>query len=102
MKMFKKFFFGAMIAAPLLLAPATTKAGPISDLLHLIFGGGNDRKQPGQNPPANQQNAGTPTTGTGNSVPINGGLVVLLVAGLGLGAKVVYDSKSKKMIPAVI
>jgi len=84
MRIVKKFFLGAMIAAPLLLAPAKSHAGPISDLLNDLFG--NDKK-PTQNPPGS----------TGNSVPIDGGLVVLLVAGLGLGAKIIYDNKAKKM-----
>ena len=91
MKILKKFFLGAMIAAPLLLAPAKSHAGPISDLLNELFG--NDKK-PSQNPP------GAPTPG--NSVPIDGGLVVLLAAGLGLGAKIIYDNKAKKVVTSTI
>jgi len=32
---------------------------------------------------------------SGNSVPVNGGVVFLVVAGLGLGAKMLYDSNKK-------
>ena len=120
MKMFKKVLFGAMIAAPLLMAPATTKAGPIGDLLKEIFGGlgknqngqGQNQNGQGQNGQGQngqgqngqgQSNPGAPgTTTPGNSVPINGGLVMLLAAGLGLGAKVIYDNKLRKTVPAVI
>jgi hypothetical protein len=92
MKIFKKFFLGAMIAAPLLLAPAKSHAGPISDLLKELFG---DDKKDKKNDP------NTPTT-PGNSVPIDGGLVVLLAAGLGLGAKIIYDNKAKKVVTSTI
>lgn len=34
-------------------------------------------------------------TGGGNSAPIDGGLSLLLAAGLGLGAKKVYDKNKK-------
>jgi hypothetical protein len=115
MKMFKKVLFGAMIAAPLLMAPATTKAGPIGDLLKEIFGGlgknqngqGQNHNGQGQNGQGQhgqgQNNPGAPgTAAPGNSVPINGGLVMLLAAGLGLGAKVIYDNKLRKTVPAVI
>jgi hypothetical protein len=39
-------------------------------------------------------NHGSP--GGGNSVPIDGGITLLLAAGLGLGAKKLYDRKKKK------
>jgi len=86
MRIFKKLFLGAMIAAPLLLAPGRTQAGPITDLLQGIFG--SDKKQ----------DPGTPNCPPGTSVPINGGLVILFVAGLGLGAKILYDNKTSKTV----
>ena len=92
MKILKKFFLGAMISAPLLLAPAKSHAGPISDLLNELFGNDKDKK-PGPN---------SPGTNPGNSVPIDGGLVILLVAGLGLGAKMIYDNKAKKVVTSTI
>ena len=92
MNIFKKFFLGAMIAAPLLFAPATTKAGPISDLLKELLGGGNNRDKEKHDP-----QGGPKSTTAGNSVPIDGGLVFLMLAGLGLGAKMIYDNKAKKV-----
>jgi len=35
-------------------------------------------------------------SGGGNGVPIDGGITILLVAGIGLGAKKIYDRKKKK------
>lgn len=39
------------------------------------------------------------SSGGGNGVPIDGGLTILLAAGLGLGAKKIYDRKKKKEQP---
>jgi len=33
---------------------------------------------------------------TSNSVPLDGGVVFLMAAGLGLGAKLLYDARAKK------
>ncbi|HEY8969339.1 MAG TPA: hypothetical protein VIM64_09600 [Puia sp.] len=38
----------------------------------------------------------SPTAPTGNGVPLDGGVVFLMVAGLGLGAKLLYDARAKK------
>ena len=35
---------------------------------------------------------------TGNSVPLDGGVVFLTVAGLALGAKLLYDARAKKNV----
>ncbi len=80
MKLAKKFFMGALIAAPLLFVAHTSKAGIFSDFLHWLDGRDRDKKD---HP--------STTKGTGNSVPVNGGLVFLVVAGLGLGAKMIFD-----------
>lgn len=39
------------------------------------------------------------SSGGGNGVPIDGGITILLAAGLGLGAKKIYDRKKKKEQP---
>jgi len=39
----------------------------------------------------------TPTATT-NSVPLDGGMVFLTVAGLSLGAKLLYDARAKKKV----
>jgi hypothetical protein len=38
-------------------------------------------------------------SGGGNGVPIDGGITILLAAGIGLGAKKIYDRKKKKEQP---
>lgn len=40
----------------------------------------------------------TPTATTNNSVPLDGGVVFLMVAGLGLGARLLYDTRAKKKV----
>ena len=73
-KMIRTLFFGVVIVAPLLLAPHQSKAG------------GKDKKPPST---------------TTNSVPLNEGQILLIVAGLGLGAKMIYDRR-KKAIKSVL
>jgi hypothetical protein len=97
MKAIKKLFFVAMIVLPL-LAPTQSKAGGLDDLLGWLFGGDKDHpKDKGHNGDGSwdRDHGGDCGKGgsKGNSVPINGGmgLVVLLTAGLGLGAKVILD-----------
>jgi hypothetical protein len=87
MKTVRKLFFCALVAAPMLI-PMQSKAGGLDDLLNWLFGGG-DRGQKHQPPPPPP----APGCGPGTSVPINGGLVILMVAGLGLGAKMLYDAQ---------
>jgi len=115
MKIRERFFVGVLIIASMLSAPAKTKAGPIRDYLNEYFGRDKDDKQeartdrgrPHSNDPyrpwdeAWEREHGRDKykpfpPGQGNSVPINGGLVILLAAGLGLGAKVMYDDNAKK------
>jgi hypothetical protein len=79
MKFVKKTLLAAVISTTLLCVPAVSKAGIISDFLNLWNQGqGNKHKPPG------------------NSVPVNGGLVVLMIAGVGLGAKIIYDQNKKE------
>ena len=86
-KMFRTLVFGVVIATPLLLAPHQSKAGGLLDglgnLLQDLLGGKD--KKPTTNPP------GTPS----NSVPLNEGTVFLVIAGLGLGAKMIYDRRKQ-------
>jgi hypothetical protein len=82
-KIFKKLVMGALILAPLMFAPHISRANIISDLIHFITGGDKDKKDKKDKDSA------------GNSVPVNGGVVFLVVAGLGLGAKMLYDYNKK-------
>jgi hypothetical protein len=79
MKAVKKLFVCFLVAAPLLMIPATSRAGIIGDILNGIFGNTDKDKKPDPKP--------------GNSVPLDGGMVILLAAGLGLGAKKIYDKR---------
>ena len=107
----KKVAIGMLFLAPLFL-PATTHAGPGTtgwfESIHSFFqdrgskygtgnGFGADRNRPTYNPYTNGRPGCPPPParggGGGNSVPVNGGLVFLLVAGLALGAKRAYDLK---------
>ena len=88
-KMFRTLVFGVVIATPLLLAPHQSKAGIIGDLLTTLFGSNKDKKPP------------QPNCSTGNTVPLNEGQIFLIVAGLGLGAKMLYDRR-KNAIKSVL
>ena len=84
-KIFKKFVMGALILAPLMFTPHTSKANIIGDLLQWITGDDKDKDKKDKKD----------KDGSGNSVPVNGGVVFLVVAGLGLGAKMLYDYNKK-------
>jgi hypothetical protein len=84
MKMLKKVFVFLLILSPLLAVPKQSKAGLIGDLISDIFGGGKDKEKDKDKKPKSSD---------GNSVPVNGGLVFLVIAGAGLGAKMIYDRK---------
>jgi hypothetical protein len=104
MKTIKKAAIGLIFLAPLFL-PAETKAGGFDDWFrnliqerrenHPVVPVGDDHRS--YNPYAPKGRPGWhPETGSGhggNSVPIDGGLVFLLGAGLLLGAKTIYDRK---------
>jgi len=81
MKMVKKLPLLLLMAAPYFM-PVQSRAGVVGDLLGDLFGGNNTQNPPCQNPPP-----------PGNSVPLDGGVVFLIVAGLGLGAKLIYNAR---------
>ena len=87
--MVKKLPLLLLVAAPYFV-PVQSRAGVIGDLLNTLLGGGNNNTS--QDPPC------PPDQGTGNSVPLDGGVVFLMVAGLGLGAKLIYDARAKKEV----
>jgi hypothetical protein len=78
MKFARKTVLAAMISTSLLCVPAVSKAGIISDILNFLNQGDKHGKR------------------GGNSVPVNGGLVVLMIAGVGLGARMIYDQSKKE------
>lgn len=124
MKTIKKAIIGMLFLMPLLL-PSETKAGPGPDFQHSIFDrtmqqrlnhhdfiSPSRRYLPGQreafrpfDPWADRHNnsssptAGDPVVpgpgGAGNAVPIDGGIVFLLIAGLGLGMLKVYERRRR-------
>ena len=96
---------GAILAAPLVLLPGNSRAngpqnGPqdngdwyrardihgVDQWYQRNFG---RRPMPGSIP-------GMP--GPGNSVPLNEGQIFLIIAGLGLGAKMLYDRRKKVVV----
>jgi hypothetical protein len=116
MKTMKKAILGFLFLAPLLL-PGRTRAGRFDDWIHSIFqnnqhqavrpvppgyGFGNDARNPfrqydpyrlgGARP--GQPAAGDPQD-PGNSAPIDGGIVFLVIAGLTLGAVKVYTGRKR-------
>jgi hypothetical protein len=74
MKMVKKFFFGLLIAAPLLMVPKQSKANIITEILHAIFGNSDKKDKKTDSPPP-------------PSVPLDGGLLLLTAAGAILGVR---------------
>jgi hypothetical protein len=103
MKMVRKLPLLLLMAAPLLM-PVTTRAGVIGDLLKALLGNNdngnnkdkgkhNGQKKNEQDNGSNSVSSSTPTT---NSVPLDGGVVFLVLAGAGLGAKLIYDARAKE------
>jgi len=80
--MVKKLPLLLLVAAPYFV-PVQSRAGVIGDLLNNLLG--TDNTQNCQNPPP-----------PCNSVPLDGGVVFLMVAGLGLGAKLIYDVRAQQ------
>ena len=85
--MLKKVFVILLLISPLLAVPKQSKAGIIGDLISAIFGSDKDKSDKDKKTP--------PAPSSGNTVPFNGGLVILVIAGAGLGAKMIYDRKRK-------
>jgi hypothetical protein len=101
MKMVKKLPFLLLMAAPYFI-PVQSKANWIDNLLRDLWGTGRHRQDRPMFPPR-QATPGTPMTQSpgqqgANSVPLDGGTVFLLLAGLGLGAKLIYDARAKKEV----
>jgi hypothetical protein len=101
MKMVKKLPFLLLMVAPYFI-PVQSKANWLDNLLRDIFGRGKSKNERPMFPPRGAtpgsqqaQNPGQPGT---NSVPLDGGTVFLMMAGLGLGAKLLYDAKAKKKV----
>lgn len=108
MKTISRIVCGVLIAAPLFLAPTRSRAGGFTDLFgrerehrdrdghnddHDRRGGWDNNTNNAPAPAAGDPPAGTPA---GNSVPINGGLIVLMAAGLGLATRIM-NGKNKVM-----
>ena len=91
-KMLRTLVFGVVIATPLLLVPHQSKAGnifqDIGKIIHDLLDGKDNKHK-------------STTPGTSNSVPLNEGTVFLVIAGLGLGVKMIYDRR-KQVENAVI
>ncbi|HEY4208412.1 MAG TPA: hypothetical protein VGM31_16415 [Puia sp.] len=98
MKVVRKLPLLLLMAAPLLV-PVKTHAGIIGDLLKALTGNtdnGNNKDKGKHNGQDNgSKNVSTPAAST-NSVPLDGGVVFLVLAGVGLGAKLIYDARAKK------
>ena len=112
MKTLRKALVGIIFLVPLLL-PSKSQAGPFDDWLHSIFSdhhpqpayhpaqptwrpyapnrGGNGYRPYDPFADRNHPAGGGDPSDPGNSVPIDGGLVFLVVAGLGLGVWKVYQ-----------
>jgi len=88
--MVKKFLVCLLMASPFLFIPKQSKAGVIGDVIHWIFGNDNGQGNNNDNH-GNDKKKDPPTAST--SVPLDGGMIILMVAGLGLGAKLIYDAK---------
>jgi hypothetical protein len=93
MKMVKKLPLLLIVAAPYFI-PVQSKANWFGDLLRDFFG--RERAKREMPHPVSSQHP--VTTAAGNSVPLDGGVVFLLVAGLGLGAKMLYDTRTQKKV----
>jgi hypothetical protein len=100
MKTIRTLIASSCVAICLMAAPLTSRAGIIGDILHDISnllhnhdnGKGNNGQDNGKGNPHVTSNA--PTTNS-NSVPLDGGIVLLMAAGLGFGVKKVYDRRKK-------
>jgi hypothetical protein len=81
MKRLKMFFFAAMVAAPLLL-PTQTRANGLLDWIFGVIDGKEEKNENNNNDNKDKDKK--------NSAPIDGGLVILMGAGLGLGGWLLY------------
>jgi len=92
MKYVKKFVLCMIVAVPLFLVPKQSKAGIFGDLFGDLFGNDHDHKKKDKDwKPA-----------PSNSVPLDGATIVLMAAGLGLGAKMLLGNKQKALETAAV
>jgi len=98
--MVKKLPLVLLMAAPYFI-PVQSKANWLDNLLKDIFGSGrnkNEHVNNGNHYAYGRQGTQGQQGQQGNSVPLDGGTVFLMLAGLGLGAKLLYDAKAKKNV----
>src|SRR6185437_4905555 len=100
MELTKKIFMGALIASSLVCVPHVSKANPITNLITWLENLGKDNgkgNQGNDNGQGNKYGVGKndkdDPTSASNSVPLNGGLVVLMVGGLGLGTMLIRKER---------
>ena len=98
MKTIRRIVCGLLIAAPLFLAPAQSRAGGFGDFFHSLFG--SDRHKHDHDHDWDKGKDNSPQTG--NAVPINGGLIILLIAGLGLGARMMYAKNQQFAVDSIM
>jgi hypothetical protein len=89
MKKLKSLILALMVTAPLLI-PTQSKANGLFGWLEDLFGG-KDKKEKKEHP----QQEGRGDRDPKNSAPIDGGLVVLMGAGLALGVFIIYKKKKE-------
>lgn len=92
MKMVRKLPLLLLVAAPF-FAPVQTRAGVIGDLLNSLLGNNKDKTK--DKDKTSKKDKPAPASST-NSVPLDGGVVFLVLAGVGLGAKLIYDARAKQ------
>jgi hypothetical protein len=90
MKFVKKFVLCMIVAVPLFLVPKQSKAGIIGDFLGILFGNDHKKKDKDWKPAPS------------NSVPLDGATIVLMAAGLGLGAKMLLGNKQRSLETAAV
>lgn len=99
-----KLFMGALIATTLVCMPHVTRANVITNIIGWLDNLGKDNKGHGHDHDKDNDKNGQGKNGKGwdndpsptsNSVPLDGGLIMLMVAGLGLGTKLMLDQRKK-------
>ncbi|HEV3413233.1 MAG TPA: hypothetical protein VG101_12175 [Puia sp.] len=100
--MFRNLLIIVIGATVLTAVPVKSHAGIIGDILKIVFNNGNgngwgygrnkhDPPPPPPPPPGTTNDPNGWANGGGNSVPLGAGTIFLVVAGLGLGAKLLYS-----------
>jgi hypothetical protein len=108
MKTLRNLLIVVIGATALTAVPVKSHAGILGDLgdiFALLFGNGNKGwhytppPPPPPHLPVTTGGPNTPIGGGGNSVPLGAGSVFLIVAGLGLGAKLLVDQRGAASNP---